>query len=492
MNENLLSVTWNNHSSILAHNLDNFFRKESYCDATLICERKHIKVHKIVLSACSEYFRELFDDVVCLHPYIILKDVALTELEAVLEYMYNGKTSIFKARFSQFLNTADYFRVKGLSVCDSEFRSSVKICNVNSDSLSSSFNTLACDTIESISILNTEKDTEVIDVDEIAKEICSTKSSMQINANKGNESTVLENVSVSSVNKVQKNDNDHKICSSSGKEVQCTLGSCPEKENLERKPVILLDRNDILKKNKSSVSGDKRISRKVKLSERGPSLLSGRGESEYHGISNTGKNSSKENTMRKIKESEVLTNFDLCQGESNLNTNKNVPFRHNCHTCGFSAKFHTQLITHMKTHNIEKPKISKRYKCSRCTFSSLMKSHLERHIKGHKKPLKCKNCTFRASLNISMKKHEDVCLKGSVNAKRFLGIIDIAPNEEELPDISKPTKKSPSNNELPDIFKPTKENHPNKPFGKDYFQCAFCSHKTSSETLLTSHVKSSH
>ncbi|RXG62154.1 RE1-silencing transcription factor A [Armadillidium vulgare] len=276
------------------------------------------------------------------------------------------------------------------------------------------------------------------------------------------------------------------------KEIPCTLGSCKEKENLGRKPVILLDRNDAFKKNNGSVSGDKRISKKVKVSESRPSLLSERGESENHGISNTGKNLLRENTTKKIKESEVLTNFDLRNDETNLNKNKNERFRHNCHTCGFSAKFHTQLIAHMKTHNIENPKISKHYKCTRCTFSSLMKSHLERHIKSHKKPLKCKNCSFRASLNISMKKHEDVCSKGSsVNAKR-LGIIDIAPDEEELPDISKPTKESPSNNELPDLFKPTKENHPNKPLGKDYFQCAFCSHKTSSETLLTSHVKSTH
>lgn len=255
-----------------------------------------------------------------------------------------------------------------------------------------------------------------------------------------------------------------------------------------------------------------RISRSNKKSSRDDvlSLKSKRGTSDDYVISSS--INSSEDIADKTIESEVPSNFELCH-ESNLKKLKNQRFPFNCQACGFSAKYRTQLVAHMKTHNAQNTKISKRYRCTICTFSSLMKSHLERHVKGHEKPLKCKNCNFRASLNISMKKHEDACLRGSVSGD----VDNVSDKDLELPDIFKPAKESlqkkssltvsgnakhlgvvstapcEDDDELPDISTLAKESPANKPFEtKDYFQCAFCSYKASSETLLTSHVNSTH
>ena len=46
---------------------------ESLVDVTLSCEGRSLKAHKLVLSACSPYFKALFQEHVDNHPIVILK-----------------------------------------------------------------------------------------------------------------------------------------------------------------------------------------------------------------------------------------------------------------------------------------------------------------------------------------------------------------------------------------------------------------------------------
>ena len=49
-------LRWRNHHNALVAVLDNLFQKESFVDVILAAEGQFIKVHRIVLSACSQYF----------------------------------------------------------------------------------------------------------------------------------------------------------------------------------------------------------------------------------------------------------------------------------------------------------------------------------------------------------------------------------------------------------------------------------------------------
>ncbi|MCL4120822.1 UNVERIFIED_CONTAM: hypothetical protein GTU68_005177, partial [Idotea baltica] len=92
--------------------------QENFCDATLVCEDKHIPVHKIVLSCCSEFFEDIFIRTPCRHPFIVLKDIPLIDLEALLDYMYKGRVSIFQSRLSNLMKASDSLKIKGLSVSE--------------------------------------------------------------------------------------------------------------------------------------------------------------------------------------------------------------------------------------------------------------------------------------------------------------------------------------------------------------------------------------
>lgn len=52
-------LRWNNHSDSIISEFDVLLGQEDFVDVTLACDKQSIKAHKVVLSACSKYFRRL-------------------------------------------------------------------------------------------------------------------------------------------------------------------------------------------------------------------------------------------------------------------------------------------------------------------------------------------------------------------------------------------------------------------------------------------------
>lgn len=112
----LYELQWNNHSKILKNTFDNFRNDNELVDVTLSCEGKKIKAHKVVLSACSEYFLDLFRDNPCQHPIIIMRDISYEAMENILNFMYMGELNIAVEQLNSFLKIAECLQVKGLAV----------------------------------------------------------------------------------------------------------------------------------------------------------------------------------------------------------------------------------------------------------------------------------------------------------------------------------------------------------------------------------------
>ena len=53
-------LRWNNFQLNIASALDSLKTDEDLVDVTLSCEGQNVKAHKVVLSACSPYFRGVF------------------------------------------------------------------------------------------------------------------------------------------------------------------------------------------------------------------------------------------------------------------------------------------------------------------------------------------------------------------------------------------------------------------------------------------------
>ncbi|XP_055389676.1 myb-like protein A [Condylostylus longicornis] len=109
-------LRWSNHQSNLLGVFSQLLQDESLVDVTLACsEGASIRAHKVVLSACSSYFQSLFLDHPEKHPIVILKDVRLSELQTLVEFMYKGEVNVQYCQLSALLKTAESLKVKGLA-----------------------------------------------------------------------------------------------------------------------------------------------------------------------------------------------------------------------------------------------------------------------------------------------------------------------------------------------------------------------------------------
>lgn len=108
-------LRWDNYSSYISYAFGTLRNQEDLVDVTLSCEGKKIRAHKVLLSACSSYFRDVFKDNPCQHPVIVFKNVKFEDLLAIVEFMYQGEVSVLQESLTSFLNTAELLSVQGLT-----------------------------------------------------------------------------------------------------------------------------------------------------------------------------------------------------------------------------------------------------------------------------------------------------------------------------------------------------------------------------------------
>ncbi|XP_069193621.1 uncharacterized protein [Procambarus clarkii] len=120
MGENLVSLKWNNHMPTFFNLLQTLREKGSYTDVTLACGSKFFAVHRLVLTACSDFFTEIFKETLCKKPMIVLIDIKCQELEALLDYMYLGEAVVQQTDIPGIIKAAECLKIKGLSATDED------------------------------------------------------------------------------------------------------------------------------------------------------------------------------------------------------------------------------------------------------------------------------------------------------------------------------------------------------------------------------------
>lgn len=109
------ALNWSNHTIHVKNAFGTLFADKEFVDVTLSCEGKKVAAHKVVLSACSSYFHDLFRDNPCQHPIIILKDVKYEILTDVLKFVYSGEVNVKSENLDLFLKTAELLQISGLT-----------------------------------------------------------------------------------------------------------------------------------------------------------------------------------------------------------------------------------------------------------------------------------------------------------------------------------------------------------------------------------------
>jgi len=108
-------LRWNDFES----NISSAFRElrddKDFFDVTLACDDEQIQAHKVILSACSQFFRNILRRNPHQHPLLYLKGVKFTDLQSVLNFMYHGEVNVAQEELNSFLAVAEELRVKGLT-----------------------------------------------------------------------------------------------------------------------------------------------------------------------------------------------------------------------------------------------------------------------------------------------------------------------------------------------------------------------------------------
>ncbi|EFN87253.1 Protein bric-a-brac 2 [Harpegnathos saltator] len=109
-------LRWHNFQNTLLSSLPKLLDGGHLTDVTLSAGGRHIHAHRIILSACSYYFKELFKDLSSLqHPVIVLPGMEYANLCALVTFMYNGEVNIYQEQLPALLAMADTLHIRGLA-----------------------------------------------------------------------------------------------------------------------------------------------------------------------------------------------------------------------------------------------------------------------------------------------------------------------------------------------------------------------------------------
>ena len=108
-------LKWNDFESNISAAFRELREDKDFFDVTLACDDDQIQAHKVILSACSPFFRKVLRRNKHEHPLLYLKGVRYADLVSVLSFMYHGEVDISQEDLNTFLAVAQDLKVKGLT-----------------------------------------------------------------------------------------------------------------------------------------------------------------------------------------------------------------------------------------------------------------------------------------------------------------------------------------------------------------------------------------
>ena len=116
-------LRWNDFESNISSSFRELRNDKDFFDITLACDDEQIQAHKVILSACSPFFRNVLRRNPHQHPLLYLKGVKYTDLQSVLNFMYHGEVNVAQEELNSFLSVAEDLKVKGLTQNQSQAES---------------------------------------------------------------------------------------------------------------------------------------------------------------------------------------------------------------------------------------------------------------------------------------------------------------------------------------------------------------------------------
>ena len=108
-------LKWNDFQTNLSKTFSFLRQEEHLFDVTLVSDdEQHISAHKLVLSASSEFFKNILKKAKHSNPMIFLSGFKSKDLLHVMDYIYQGEVKILQTDLDRFLNVAQQLKIEGL------------------------------------------------------------------------------------------------------------------------------------------------------------------------------------------------------------------------------------------------------------------------------------------------------------------------------------------------------------------------------------------
>ena len=113
MNE-LICIKWEDFKTAVSCSFDRLREDNDFVDVTLISDDKaKLKGHKVVLSACSPFFKDVLKENPHEHPLLYLSGVDAKALKLVLDYIYKGEVQLDCDYIEYFFEVAGKLQLSG-------------------------------------------------------------------------------------------------------------------------------------------------------------------------------------------------------------------------------------------------------------------------------------------------------------------------------------------------------------------------------------------
>jgi len=110
-----ISLNFENHSETRDSNLKLLWDSAEFLDVTLACDDDQVQAHKVILSAASPLFRQLFFRNPHNHPLIYLNGTSKKNIQSLLIFIYSGETSVNQDDLETFMALANNLKIHGLA-----------------------------------------------------------------------------------------------------------------------------------------------------------------------------------------------------------------------------------------------------------------------------------------------------------------------------------------------------------------------------------------